>query len=79
MFRLYKDPSGENCIDNTAQTGSSIEIGKGGALRVISDKEKIAQLQTEVLQLKSQLGEARVWLFLSFCLSPFSICPTNAM
>uniref|UniRef100_A0A1X7VPL5 G-protein coupled receptors family 3 profile domain-containing protein n=1 Tax=Amphimedon queenslandica TaxID=400682 RepID=A0A1X7VPL5_AMPQE len=53
MYHLYKDPKGENC--DTSQSMSSIEFGRSGAFTVVSDKERIDQLQKKVLELQSQL------------------------
>ena len=58
MYRLYKDPKGDSC--ETSQTMSSIEFGRSGALTVVSDKERIDQLQNKVLELQSQLEGRRV-------------------
>ena len=58
MYCLYKDPKGENC--DTSQSMSSIEFGRSGAFTVVSDKERIDQLQRKVLELQSQLDGRRV-------------------
>ena len=53
MYRLYKDPKGESC--DTSQSMSLIEFGRSGAFTVVSDKERIDQLQKKILELQSQL------------------------
>ena len=63
MYRLYKDPKGEGC--DTSQITSTVEFGKSGAFTVVSDKEKIDQLQNKVMELKSQLEGRRVRVILT--------------
>lgn len=57
MIQLYRDPKGENVIDNTLQSSAAVEVGTNGRITVVTDKQRIAMLQAEVANLKTKLGE----------------------
>lgn len=54
MINLYRDPTGENIFDKSLAM-STIEIGKGGAINVVTDKDRIASLESQILELRSRL------------------------
>lgn len=58
MMKLYKDPTGES-ID-MSNVMSTIEVGKGGALNIVSDKDRIASLESQISELRSRLNEKEV-------------------
>lgn len=70
MYRLYKDPTGEIIYSDKAGD-TSIEFGRRGTLKVITDKERIAALQQRLQDLQSQLEHKRV----NHCFSSLSYLP----
>ena len=59
MYRLYKDPTGEIIYTDKA-CDTSIEFGRRGTLKIITDKERIAALEQRLKYLQSQLDDKRV-------------------
>ena len=73
MYRLYKDPTGENV--NAEKSGdTSVEVGRRGTLKVISENERIAALEHRLQVLQAQLDDKKVrHKLIPFPLLPFTI------
>ena len=60
MYRLYKDPTGENVYSTKEAGDTSIEIGKRGTIKLVTDKDRIIDLEKRVVVLQSELENKRV-------------------
>lgn len=60
MYRLYKDPTGENVYSAKEGGDTSVEIGKRGTITLVTDKDRIAHLEKRVVILQSELENKRV-------------------
>ena len=69
MINLYRDPTGENIFDKSLAM-STIEIGKGGAINVVTDKDRIASLESQIQELRSRLELKEVCFTTKICLLP---------
>lgn len=63
MYRLYRDPTGEDVYSKKAGGDTSVEIGKRGTIKVITEKERISNLEKRVALLQTELGNKRVITF----------------